>query len=161
MGEQLKDIIRCHYKDLFFYTLSRVKNHHDAEDILQKTFLKYFESYELKPIEKPRHLLFKILTNVIGDYYRKKYRTKETFYDEYAEPILVESIEDKALTEIMSKELANHIKQLRPAERDLLIELFLNGKSVKEISNATGDSVNSINSKKQRIIEKLKKKTGW
>ena len=43
--DEWKNIYETYYKQLYLYSLSLVGNKHDAEDLLQETFVKAYLSY--------------------------------------------------------------------------------------------------------------------
>jgi len=59
-----------HYSLIFSIILSKVDNFHDAEDLCQEVFIRFYEKIE--EVESPRKWLLGCLRNVIFDYYKKK-----------------------------------------------------------------------------------------
>ncbi len=63
--------IKTYTKDLFSYTIDKVKKKEVAEDIVQETFLAAYQSYD--NFQNKSHIktwLFSILKHKIADYYR-------------------------------------------------------------------------------------------
>lgn len=68
-----------------------------------------------------------------------------------------ESIEDLVIRKLMTEKLKQCLLLLEPDERMLIDELFFNGKSERQLSAQTGMPQKTINDKKRRILQKLKK----
>ena len=68
-----------------------------------------------------------------------------------------ESIEDLVIRKLMAEKLRQCLLLLEPDERELIDELFLNGKSERDLTTQTGIPQKTINDKKHRILRKLKK----
>jgi len=61
------------YDEVLKYVLVKCGNAHDASDIVQKTYLNYYERIKKKgDIEKAENYLFKIAQNEIKKYYQLK-----------------------------------------------------------------------------------------
>lgn len=63
------------YSLIFSIVLSKVNNYHDAEDICQEVFLRFYR--KLGEIEEPRKWLLGCLRIVVMDFYKLKNRSEE------------------------------------------------------------------------------------
>lgn len=68
-----------------------------------------------------------------------------------------ESVEDIVVKKLMVEKLRQCLELLDDKERELIFELFFNGKSERELSAEIGVPQKTINDRKNRIIAKLKK----
>lgn len=68
-----------------------------------------------------------------------------------------ESVEDAAVKAVMIKKMLSCLKLLAMEEQELIIELFLNGKSERQISLEKGIPAMTIHDRKIKILKKLKK----
>lgn len=64
----LTTVFRTQYDQLLRYCRSRIRNHEDAEDIVQDAFLSVRRSYQDKPADELRALLFTTVRNLAVNY---------------------------------------------------------------------------------------------
>jgi RNA polymerase sigma factor (sigma-70 family) len=150
----------------------RVDDESDAEDILQDVFYELIEAYRLmKPIEQAGAWLFRVARNRIIDRFRRK--KPETFsgMETEAEP---ESGESRSLEDLLPSpdagpeaayargilldELDAALDELPAEQRDVFIAHEFDGASFKEISAATGVSVNTLLSRKHHAAVHLRRR---
>jgi len=65
----------AYYSLIFSVILSKVNNFHDAEDICQEVFLRFYR--KIDEIEHPRTWLHGCLRNVVFDYYKRRNSSDE------------------------------------------------------------------------------------
>ncbi|MEC5423923.1 sigma-70 family RNA polymerase sigma factor [Virgibacillus sp. C22-A2] len=71
MKENIDDLYKAYFHDIYRFLLSLCHDHHTAEDLVQETFFRahlYIESYEG---ENVKTWLFTVARNAFIDYYRK------------------------------------------------------------------------------------------
>ncbi|MFO0982256.1 MAG: sigma-70 family RNA polymerase sigma factor [Planctomycetota bacterium] len=115
-----------------------------AQDVVQDTFIRLVrEASNLRSHESLSTWLYRVCRNLCVDAVKKESRMRrrhaeaalpETYLGERAE---VESIEERLL---VSKKLS----ELPPKEREVLYLKIVEGKSYKEISDVTGNSVGHV-----------------
>ncbi len=76
---------------------------------------------------------------------------------EYMISTTADSEEDKIITEMLLVKLRQCLKMLKESERMLIAELYLQGKSERQLSCETGIPQRTINYRKRNILAKLKK----
>lgn len=76
---------------------------------------------------------------------------------EYIISTAVDSVEDRVITEMLLVKLRQCLKMLDESERMLIAELYLQGKSERQLSSETGIPQRTINYRKRNILAKLKK----
>ncbi|MEZ6011402.1 MAG: sigma-70 family RNA polymerase sigma factor [Hyphomonas sp.] len=64
----LTNVFQSQYDQLLRYCRSRIRNHDDAEDIVQDAFLSVRRSYQDKPADELRALLFTTVRNLAVNY---------------------------------------------------------------------------------------------
>jgi RNA polymerase sigma-70 factor (ECF subfamily) len=64
----LTSVYRTHYAQLLRYCRMRIRNHADAEDIVQDAFLSVRRAYQDKPEDELRALLFTTVRNLAANY---------------------------------------------------------------------------------------------
>ena len=145
-----------HSDAIFRYCFFQVSNREQALDLTQDTFVKTWE-YMAKggKVDNIKAFLYRIATNAIIDYRRKKKSTSldsmmEDGYDVgHDERENHEQISDG---ELIMKSLAN----IDEKYREVLSMRYIEDMSITEIAKATGESENNVSVRIHRGIEKLK-----
>lgn len=157
---------------LFNFIKSRVANTNDAEDILQDVFIQLWQGYQtIESIEKITAWMFRVARNKIVDLYRKK--KPESFSqveqgshtNEGAPMLLAEILEDQGNTpddmymrELIWESVENVLDELPKAQRDVFVWHELEGLSFKDMQQKTGDTINTLLSRKRYAVQYLRKK---
>ena len=140
----------------------RVRTEEDAEDILQDVFFQLATSYSVtEPIEKLTSWLFTVARNKIIDWYRKK--RPDAFPAQIENPDKAMSLQDILFDpndnpdqvyarSLVWTELAEALDELPEEQRDVFVMHELQGKSFKEISEITGEGVNTLLSRKRYAV---------
>lgn len=63
--------------------------------------------------------------------------------------------------ETIISQVLDEIKTLRNDEQMLIKELYIDGKTLRELSNELGVPIMTIQNRKKKILEKLKKRIYW
>ncbi len=146
---------------------SRVADAGVAEDILQDVFAELVEAERLlQPIEHIGAWLFRVARNRITDWFRRK---KPEFVQALEDEDSKESWEDllpspedgpEALyaREVMLNELAEAVQELPGPQRAVFIAHELDGTSFRELAEQTGESVNTLLSRKHAAVRNLRKR---
>ena len=145
----------------------RVVRETDAEDILQDVFYQMIQT--IKPIEEIGAWLFTVARNKITDQQRK--HKPELFSDIYSEAEDEDDIDWKEilfdnsgnpeaeyLRSLFWEELDNSLKELPAEQREVFILNELEGVPFKEIAEQTGETVNTLLSRKRYAVLHLRNK---
>lgn len=156
---------------LLSFIQKRVPDRDEAEDILQDVFYQFIESYRLmKPVEQAGAWLYRVARNRITDKFRKKkperFGTLAGGRDENDEPLLLadllptdlDSPETKMMNEMLMEELTDALEQLPIAQKEIFIQHEIEGKSFAEIAEETGESINTLLSRKRYAVIFLREK---
>jgi RNA polymerase sigma factor (sigma-70 family) len=158
---------------LFNFIRRRVKSTLDAEDILQDVFYQFVRvSEEVNAIEKASSWLFQVARNRITDWYRKKKSTSfsqlnvvsdddehSLNFEDYI-PDLAD-LPDATLTrEMVWEVLEEGLAELPAEQRDAFTMHEFDDLSFNEISELTGEPVNTLISRKRYAIVHLRQKLG-
>lgn len=150
---------------LYRFTLFRVSDKEKAIDIVQDVYFKYFKylegSLEVEHEISFNHkaFLFKTTRNTIIDHYRKKQtQSLDDLLEAGYEYSSDEDISHNTSVEIDYKEVLKSIKGLDLESQELIYMRFIEGLSLTDISDITGQKENTISVKIHRILEKLKQK---
>ena len=158
---------------LFNFIRKRVKSTVDAEDILQDVFYQFVRvSEEVNAIEKASAWLFQVARNKITDLYRKKKSTSFTQlntrnegeeeslnFEDYIPDL--KDLPDALLTREMVWEVLDEgLSEIPEEQRDVFMMHEFDDLSFNEISELTGEQVNTLISRKRYAIVYLRKKLG-
>jgi len=172
-AQRISEVVEREQSRLRNFIRRRVPDPRDAEDILQDVFYELVEANRLlMPIEHVTGWLFRVARNRIADLFRKK--RPESFSDitvaqEDDDDELQLQIEDllpspdagpEALYArgVLLEELEATIGELPEEQREVFIAHELQGRSFKEMSAATGVSVNTLLSRKRYAVMHLRER---
>ena len=147
----------------------RVPDEGDAEDILQDVFYELVQAYRLmKPIEQVGSWLYRVARNRIIDRFRKR-RPEALAGERLNDPEDREGIEGllPALDggpeamyarNLLLEELELALAELPEQQRAVFLAHEIEGRSFKEISEATGASVSALLSRKHYAVLHLRRR---
>jgi RNA polymerase sigma factor (sigma-70 family) len=162
----LEKAVVAERRHLFDFIRRRVRTTEDAEDILQDVLYQLVASYSVtEPIEKLTAWLFRVARNRIVDWYRKK-RPDPLPRNEQnpGEPLNLEDILYDSSTNpdtlygrsVVWSELSEALDDLPEEQREVFVMHELEGKSFKEISAETGETMNTLLSRKRYAVLALR-----
>ena len=157
-------VINDYSRRLLGFIRKRVTNEADAEDILQDVFYQFIGNTQ--PIEEVTAWLFTVARNKITDRQRKKkpealedvYGTEdgaafdwtEIFFDNSDNP------ETEYLRNLFWEELDHALNELPKEQRDVFIKNEIDGIPFKTIAEQTGETVNTLLSRKRYAVLHLR-----
>jgi RNA polymerase sigma-70 factor (ECF subfamily) len=137
------------------FILKRVRNRHDAEDILQDVFIKIHNGIDkLEEKDKLQSWVYQITRNKIIDYYRRQ--TDVTVSSEISEDIVDESIPSQMNNKEIASCLKPMIDQIPEKYKQAVTLTEINGLTQKEMAEKLGLSLSGAKSRVQRGRDKLK-----
>jgi len=148
----------------------RVADQRDAEDILQEVFYEFVEAYRLmKPIEQVSGWLFRVARNRIIDLFRRRkpgsLSDPVTVGDDGEELLLQDLLPSRDLDpdaayarSVLLSELDEALDELPDQQREVFIAHEVEGRSFKDLSAATGVSVNTLIARKHRAVVHLRQR---
>lgn len=153
-------------KRLFAFIRNRVASEEDAEDILQDVWYQFSRVMNTEPIEQVSGWLFHVARNKIVDQYRKRHtRTQQVVAGENEsiplQEILLAKDADAELAqmqELFWEELFEALEELPAEQRAVFTWNELDGISFQEISEKTGENVNTLISRKRYAVLHLRKR---
>lgn len=168
--QRMSDVVKRERSRLLNFIRRSVPDPGDAEDILQDVFYRLVEANRLlMPIEHITGWLFRVARNRITDLFRKK--EPENFSD-----LAVADEGDEAATfedllpspdagpealyarKLLLEELQLALSELPKEQREVFIAHELQGRTFKELSEATGVSVNTLLSRKRYAVLHLRQR---
>jgi RNA polymerase sigma factor (sigma-70 family) len=158
-------VINEYSRRLLGFIRKRVTNEADAEDILQDVFYQFMGNPE--PIEQVTSWLFTVARNKIIDRQRKKkpeaiediygaaedelaFDWTEIFFDDSENP------ETAYLRSLFWDALDNALNELPPEQKDVFVMNEIDGIPFKEIAAATGQTINTLLSRKRYAVLHLR-----
>jgi RNA polymerase sigma-70 factor (ECF subfamily) len=143
------------YRHIFFRLLSKDK----AEELSQETFLKTWQYLESgKEVDNLRPFLYRVATNLVIDYVRKK---KEASLDAALEVNPADEPIGSDERDVERHALLSQVKgaltELAQEERDLITMRYIDDLDPKEIAELLGITPNHVSVKLNRAVAKLKK----
>ena len=140
---------------VYAYALSKMKDTHDAEDVMHDTFVKIFR-YASRYVKqgKPMAWIFTIEINIIKRH--KELKGRHISYDESIGedvPCEVSAEENLIKSDLVSKML----NVLDEAEREIVILHAVSGLKHREIASLIGIPLATVLSKYSRAIKKIQK----
>lgn len=137
---------------VYGFALSITKNLHDAEDVLQETFLKvYSKATEYIPQGKPMAWIFTITRNLALSKLRE--HSKKSEYDEKHPETIDFSPVSNAEHRILVEKLFTFLSD---DEKQILVLHAVSGMKHREIAAVLDISLNTVLSKYHRAIKRLK-----
>ncbi|MBT4359894.1 MAG: RNA polymerase sigma factor [Candidatus Marinimicrobia bacterium] len=149
-----------------------VPRYEDAEDIVQDVFHQFTGAYgELRSLEATSAWLYRTARNKGSDFYRRRSRTIEGSHNavqardveegQFLENLLHDTeLHSASLLEQsqLQEQLEAAIEELPELQREVFIWHEIEGLSFKEIAELTGDSQNTLLSRKRYAVLALRKK---
>jgi len=170
-NDSIAKVFTKYKKQLLGFIHSKVSILEDAEDILQEVFFQYTRINELAdPVKQTMAWLYKVTRNKITDYYRKSkdipfsdlIKTNDSDIDDPVYEIVdflaidKDTPETETLRVYIWERLNEALLELPVAQREVFIQTEFEGLSLKEISQKTGVSVNTLLSRKHYAVLHLR-----
>ncbi|OGI26269.1 MAG: hypothetical protein A3J76_04505 [Candidatus Moranbacteria bacterium RBG_13_45_13] len=159
------EIIKIYLKPVYNFVYRLVGDHDTAEDLTQETFVKVWKN--LKKFDQKRNLrtwLFTIAKNTTFDFFKKKKEIPfSSFADEEGESWLENITDDNILPDEilernnLAEELEKILQKLPPHYRVILLLHYKEDFSLHEIAEIIDKPYNTIKSRHQRGLARLRK----
>ncbi len=147
------------YQDMVFaYAFQKVRNETDAEDVMQEVFLRAYRNlYALRHPYRFRSWLYTIMSNECNRWLARvvKIRQREVMLMEAAADALPDDPAHTVPTEGWRVELEQAIAALSDENRVAVSMFYMGDRSLKEISDFLGVSVNTVSGKLHRARQQL------
>lgn len=167
-GKHITEVINTYSKRLMGFIRKRVSSEADAEDILQDVFYQFIGN--TTPIEQLTSWLFTVTRNKITDKQRKKkpelledlytsdsdegFEWSDLFFDEKNNP------ESEYMRSLFWDALYTALNELPAPQRDAFVLNEIEGIPFKEIAEQTGDTINTLISRKRYAVLHLRERLG-
>ena len=152
MKETISEIYEQFRKPLLYFILKNVSNKNIAEDLLHEVFIKAYTNFDsLKEKEKIQAWLYRIASNTITDYFRKKRPVNIENEDMFFE----EKVEESVLNDL-SCCLETVVSQLPKNQKEVIEAVYFKEQSLVEYSKNNNLNLSTVKSYSKRAKEKLK-----
>lgn len=161
----LETLIKRHQSRIFGFIYSKVGDRDLADDIFQDTFIKVIRTLKSNAYNEEGKFLpwvMRIAHNLIVDHFRhnKKmplYRETEEFsiFSVMTDDSL--TIENKLISDQVTKDLRQIVEELPDDQKEVLMMRLYQDMSFKEISEATGVSINTALGRMRYAVINLRK----
>jgi RNA polymerase sigma-70 factor, ECF subfamily len=165
VAAHIEALVREHSRLMFRIAYSVVRNHADAEDIVQEVFLRVAK-HGAMGVDDAKPWLCRIAWRVSVDRYRKSGRREQEEFDEHAHAAFVRprGTEQEAIAREILQILDRLIAALPKREREALLLTSIDELTSAEASRVLGTSETSVRARvfraRRRLAEKLQKLTG-
>lgn len=164
-SEKIGTVYKDERKRLLGYIRNRIPDHVEAEDILQDVFYQFIGNAE--PVEQITAWLFTVARNKITDKKRKQQpeSLEESFVEEDGDGLFGWSEilfdqrnnpESDYLRNLFWEELNKALNELPAEQRDAFVQHEIEGVSFNELSERTGETVNTLLSRKRYAVLHLR-----
>jgi RNA polymerase sigma factor (sigma-70 family) len=154
--ERIAEVVGREQSRLRDFIRRRVADPRDAEDILQDVFYKLVEANRLlMPIDHLTGWLFRVARNRIIDLFRTA-KPEDELEDLLPSPD--DGPEELYARHVLLEALAAAMDELPKEQREVFVAHELEGRRFKEISAATGVSVNTLLSRKRYAVLHLRER---
>ena len=168
--QQISATVRREQSRLQSFIRRRVPDPRDAEDILQDVFYRLVEANRLlMPIEHVTGWLYRVARNAITDLFRRQRPVSlsdAVLTDDDDDRLLLDELwstpedgpEALYVRELLLEELERAIDELPEEQRAVFVTHELQGRSFKEMADATGVSMSTLLSRKRYAVLRLRQR---
>lgn len=158
---QFTEVYEREADGLFRFSLLRTSNRDQARDIVQDTFMRFWQTLiDGKEITHERAFLYKITRNLIIDWYRKAKSESLDVLIENKEGEMNEFPDTEAHRNITfsaeAREIISAIQKLEPAYRDVVYFRYVEEIPPQEIGRLLDLSTNVVSVRINRGLEQLR-----
>ena len=137
----LNALFRAHAQAVFAICLANVRNHHDAEDIMQSVFLKAIAKLsDLRNPSRARAWLLQIARRMCVDFHRSRKPT---------ESLLNDPLSTSAREAAACRRLHAAIQKLPQNYRETIVLYYLDGRNCSSVAGSLGIAEPAV---RQRLV---------
>ena len=148
------ELYETYYEEIFRYSCRLMGDPERAEDITQDTFARLIDAMNTqKTIENPRAWLYTVATNLGRNLLRRRTQY-EQILDETKNDLQEDNNPEQEAVEHEQNQLVLNILAELPVRDQVLIQLYRQGLSYREIALIAGINQTSVGKMLSRAIEK-------
>lgn len=150
--EQIKNISL----ELTNYLVQRGANLEVAEDVVQNIFVKVLEMDLILPPDEIKPYMYQMAKRKYIDYYRRQQRF-QMILEKYLKPATTQAKVTQQVNP-QEKRIKRALKHLAQPDRQLLIQKYIEKRSLEEIANANQKTPAAVKMQLYRLRQKLRRK---
>ncbi|MBR1751325.1 MAG: sigma-70 family RNA polymerase sigma factor [Ruminococcus sp.] len=157
--EYYESCVRLYEKTVFHIAVNYCKSYHDAEDITQEVFLRFYNKIKQPPnVEQAKFLLIRMAVNISINHTRSAWKTKviQSDNDELLDKLYKGSTTDSE----RSAEVLSAVRELPVKYRSVIYLYYYEDMQISEISRVLKIKETTIQTQLYRAREILRKKLG-
>jgi RNA polymerase sigma-70 factor (ECF subfamily) len=144
---------------IYRFILLKVNSKEVAQDLTSETFLKTWQFFQENEIENFSAFLYQTARNLVIDHYRQKNKNHTASLENYSSfPDPKQNLEEKIFKDLEMERVQKAISQLKPDYQDLIVWRYLEGFSLKEISQFLAKSEGATRVLLHRALKSLREK---
>jgi RNA polymerase sigma-70 factor (ECF subfamily) len=144
---------------IYRFILLKVNSKEVAQDLTSETFLKTWQFFQENEIENFSAFLYQTARNLVIDHYRQKNKNQTASLENYSSlPDPKQNLEEKIFKDLEMERVQKAISQLKPDYQDLIVWRYLEGFSLKEISQFLAKSEGATRVLLHRALKSLREK---
>ena len=161
---RIEKSFEAEHRGIFAFIRSKIRSLEEAEDLLQDVYFQALSSLNvLETVDNLAGWLYAVARNKVIDWYRKK-RLPTVSIDEPVEnglkfeDVLEEEMPDTMddeTHEFVSQAIMDAVDELPEKQRYVFIQQVVEGRTFRELAEETGDSINTLISRKRYTIQFL------
>lgn len=151
---------KSQYKQLYFFANRFVRDKAVAEDIVEESFVKFWEMRESIDSEQPvKSLLYTMVRNAAISYLRKQkvLAKRKKGYDALQEETEGYMLQQMIAAETMMQ-IYSAIGELPEGCRNVVTKLYVEGKRLQEIADELNISINTVKTQRARGLKFIRGK---
>ena len=164
-SHKLRSLIKAEHQKLLAYVRSKIASLEESEDLLQDVYVQLLGNVNvLDSIDNLTGWLYTVTKNKVIDWYRKK-RVKTVSievpigdgirFEDVLASELPESVDDE-MRERVYQLILQSVNKLPEKQKDVFIDQVVYGISFRELSEMTGESINTLIARKRYAIQFLR-----
>lgn len=154
--EALEQIHNMYYVPIYRYISFRINEHETAEDLTSEVFTRLLSALQDKtaPQKTVKGWLYSVASNIVKDFYRKKYRHKQTTLEESV-PSLADGPAQKVESMLTNENLRQAIAELTEDQQEVIALRFGYEMSIRDVAKTTGKSEGAVKMLQARAVAAL------
>ena len=154
--EQFNELYKLHFTTIYRMVSKFSVNRFETEDIVQEVFIRLYLQYESGgEVQYPKTWLYKVASNICINTVERRKQTKHIETVNELDLGVCESLEQKIEEDEHIHIIQKALSTLKEQEK-LMVILYSEGLSYKEISVISGVRFTSVSKSLSRALEKLK-----
>jgi RNA polymerase sigma-70 factor, ECF subfamily len=146
--ERLAELYRRHARAIYRYLFGLTRgDHRESEDCLQDTFVRAWHHLQKRPddLDRMRPWLFKVARHIVIDELRAR-RARPATVD--VADLAALSTSDNAIERLVTSHAVRRaLGEVSPEHRDVIVEIYLHGRTAKETAASFGIPEGTVKSR--------------